>query len=90
MGWNRSEFYAIAVGHLADRIAGAGTLQNPPPVDTPSPQETRFLNFKPLSMSAGTMLASQTVLPGPQPAPLLGSIKATRVDRRWLSKPGIA
>ncbi len=27
MRWNRSELYAIAVGHLADRIAGAGTLQ---------------------------------------------------------------
>ncbi|WP_417515629.1 lytic murein transglycosylase [Marinobacter sp.] len=36
MGWNRSEFYAIAVGHLADRIAGAGLLQNPPPEDTPA------------------------------------------------------
>lgn len=36
MGWNRSEFYAIAVGHLADRIAGAGGLQNPPPEDTPA------------------------------------------------------
>ncbi|WP_166258331.1 lytic murein transglycosylase [Marinobacter salicampi] len=36
MGWNRSEFYAIAVGHLADRIAGAGTLQQPPPEDTPN------------------------------------------------------
>lgn len=36
MGWNRSEFYAIAVGHLADRIAGAGGLQNPPPTDTPN------------------------------------------------------
>nr|WP_281494820.1 lytic murein transglycosylase [Marinobacter sp. S6332] len=36
MGWNRSEFYAIAVGHLADRIAGAGMLQNPPPEDTPA------------------------------------------------------
>lgn len=36
MGWNRSEFYAIAVGHLADRIAGAGTLQNPPPEDLPA------------------------------------------------------
>nr|WP_264673104.1 lytic murein transglycosylase [Marinobacter nanhaiticus] len=35
MGWNRSEFYAIAVGHLADRIAGAGGLQNPPPEDLP-------------------------------------------------------
>ncbi len=36
MGWNRSEFYAIAVGHLADRIAGAGGLKNPPPEDTPA------------------------------------------------------
>ncbi|WP_424011104.1 lytic murein transglycosylase [Marinobacter sp.] len=36
MGWNRSEFYAIAVGHLADRIAGAGGLQNPPPEDQPN------------------------------------------------------
>ncbi|WP_407002915.1 lytic murein transglycosylase [Marinobacter sp. HN1S83] len=36
MGWNRSEFYAIAVGHLADRIAGAGALRNPPPEDQPN------------------------------------------------------
>ena len=33
MGWNRSVFYALAVGHLADRIAGAGTLRVPPPED---------------------------------------------------------
>ncbi len=32
MGWNRSEFYALSVGHLADRIAGAGGLYSPPPV----------------------------------------------------------
>ncbi|MDN6319561.1 MAG: lytic murein transglycosylase [Marinobacter sp.] len=49
MGWNRSEFYAVAVGHLADRIAGAGTLQNPPPVDTPS-------------LSRDTVLELQTAL----------------------------
>ncbi|MFW5824004.1 MAG: lytic murein transglycosylase [Marinobacter sp.] len=36
MGWNRSEYYAIAVGHLADRIAGAGRLKNPPPADAPT------------------------------------------------------
>lgn len=36
MGWNRSEYYAIAVGHLADRIAGGGDLKNPPPEDTPA------------------------------------------------------
>jgi len=31
MRWNRSESYAISVGHLADRIAGAGGLTRPPP-----------------------------------------------------------
>lgn len=36
MGWNRSEYYAIAVGHLADRIAGADGLKNPPPEDAPA------------------------------------------------------
>ncbi len=36
MGWNRSEFYAIAVGHLADRIAGAGDFRTSPPTDAPA------------------------------------------------------
>lgn len=33
MRWNRSQFYALAVGHLADRINGAGALRRPPPED---------------------------------------------------------
>jgi membrane-bound lytic murein transglycosylase B len=33
MRWNRSQFYALAVGHLADRIAGAAPLRQPPPAD---------------------------------------------------------
>ncbi|MEZ5549356.1 MAG: lytic murein transglycosylase [Pseudomonadales bacterium] len=33
MGWNRSEYYALSVGHLADRIAGGGALHRPPPED---------------------------------------------------------
>jgi len=33
MRWNRSEFYALSVGHLADRIAGAPALQRHPPSD---------------------------------------------------------
>lgn len=33
MKWNRSEAYAISVGHLADRITGAGGLLNPPSED---------------------------------------------------------
>ncbi|MBX9895926.1 MAG: lytic murein transglycosylase [Nitrosomonas sp.] len=34
MRWNRSEFYALSVGHLADRIAGAARLHRMPPVET--------------------------------------------------------
>ncbi|MCL1077618.1 lytic murein transglycosylase [Parashewanella spongiae] len=33
MRWNNSEFYAIAVGHLADRIVGAPPLSVAPPVN---------------------------------------------------------
>lgn len=33
MGWNRSAFYALSVGLLADRIAGAGDLSRPPASD---------------------------------------------------------
>lgn len=46
MGWNRSEFYAIAVGHLADRIAGAGKLQNPPPEDAPTLSRANIINLQ--------------------------------------------
>ncbi|MGC8120415.1 lytic murein transglycosylase [Marinobacter sp. VGCF2001] len=46
MGWNRSEFYAIAVGHLADRIAGAGKLQNPPPEDHPALSRDQVLTLQ--------------------------------------------
>ncbi len=35
MRWNRSESYAISVGYLADRIAGAGGLIVEPDEDTP-------------------------------------------------------
>ena len=34
--WNRSHLYALAVGHLADRLIGLGPLRTPPPAaDTP-------------------------------------------------------
>lgn len=32
MGWNRSEYYALSVGLLADRLAGAGDLRRPAPL----------------------------------------------------------
>ncbi len=33
MRWNRSEYYAISIGHLADRIAGGGALHRLPLTD---------------------------------------------------------
>jgi membrane-bound lytic murein transglycosylase B len=33
MTWNRSVFYAIAIGHLADRLDGQGGLLTPPPAN---------------------------------------------------------
>ena len=39
MKWNRSQFYALAVGVLADRINGAGTLRRPPPPSQPLTRE---------------------------------------------------
>ncbi len=38
MRWNRSELFALAVGRLADRIAGAGALHSPPPDDPRVPR----------------------------------------------------
>lgn len=35
MDWNHSEYYALSVGYLADRIAGAAPLQQAPPVNLP-------------------------------------------------------
>lgn len=35
MRWNRSEFFGLTVGHLADRIAGGGPLMRPPPDAAP-------------------------------------------------------
>jgi membrane-bound lytic murein transglycosylase B len=35
MRWNRSEFFALSVGHLADRIAGGAPLASSPPIQEP-------------------------------------------------------
>jgi membrane-bound lytic murein transglycosylase B len=35
MRWNRSEYFALSIGHLADRIAGGGALHRPPPDTEP-------------------------------------------------------
>ncbi|HEU4617600.1 MAG TPA: lytic murein transglycosylase [Gammaproteobacteria bacterium] len=49
--WNRSEHFGLAVGLLADRIAGAGSLRSPPPEEPPLSRESvealqRALNLR--------------------------------------------
>ncbi|WP_336365679.1 lytic murein transglycosylase [Marinobacter sp. C2H3] len=53
MGWNQSEYYAVAVGYLADRIAGAGKLQQPPPEDVPSLSRSRVIQLQTALNDAG-------------------------------------
>jgi len=42
MAWNRSQSYAIAVGHLADRIAGGGGLRAPLPNVESAPSRSQI------------------------------------------------
>jgi len=45
MRWNRAEAYALAVGHLADRINGAGTLKRQP-VQAPRLSREQIVNLQ--------------------------------------------
>lgn len=53
MGWNRSEYYALGVGRLADRIAGAGRLAVPPPEDGLRLSRARVLALQEALISRG-------------------------------------
>ena len=65
MGWNRSEFYAIAVGHLADRIAGAGMLQNPPPEDAPALSRDNIISLQEALLERGYEAGKPDGIMGP-------------------------
>jgi len=46
MKWNRSQAYAIAVGHLADRIAGGGRLRADLPQVETAPSRSQIRNLQ--------------------------------------------
>ncbi|PZN31144.1 MAG: lytic murein transglycosylase [Proteobacteria bacterium] len=58
MRWNRSELYALSVGLLADRIAGAAGLRRPLPADLPRLHRDQVLTLQTrlgeLGFDAGT------------------------------------
>ena len=53
MLWNRSTSYALSVGHLADRIAGAGGLQQTIPDNQPRLRRTEVVQMQELLLAKG-------------------------------------
>ena len=66
MGWNRSEFYALAVGHLADRLAGAGPLVRPPPADAPRLSRDQVIRLQQRLQAYGFDSGPADGIPGPR------------------------
>ena len=64
MQWNQSESYALAVGLLADRIAGAGRLYRPPPEHEPM-NRAEVTRLQTLLVRAGHDVGSIDGLFGP-------------------------
>jgi membrane-bound lytic murein transglycosylase B len=53
MRWNRSTSYALSVGHLADRIAGAGALIQSIPYDQPRLRRSEVIQMQELLLAKG-------------------------------------
>lgn len=64
MRWNHSQFYAIAVGRLADRISGAGQLHRPA-VKTPNLTATQMLSLQQKLIALGFDVGKPDGIMGP-------------------------
>lgn len=65
MRWNRSEFYALAVGHLADRIAGGEKLMQPPPTDAPRLRRNQVIALQEILNQKGFNIGTPDGILGP-------------------------
>ena len=65
MRWNRSEFYALSVGRLADEIAGAGPLSRPPPADAIRISRERVLQLQVDLVALGYEVGNPDGIVGP-------------------------
>lgn len=65
MGWNRSEYYALAVGHLADRINGAGDLRRSPPADAPRLSRQQIISVQKRLNAKGFISGTPDGIAGP-------------------------
>ena len=66
MGWNPSQHYALAVGHLADRIAGAGGLAQSPPEDLPRLSRDQVIQLQERLADEGHEVGPIDGIPGPK------------------------
>lgn len=66
MRWNQSEFYALAVGHLADRLTGVTGLVNPPPKDAPRLSRDQVMAMQERLNERGFDAGPVDGIPGPQ------------------------
>lgn len=65
MRWNRSTSYALSVGHLADRIAGAGALHRALPSDQPRLHRSDVVQLQELLLAKGFEVGEIDGLLGP-------------------------
>ncbi len=75
MRWNRSEFYAIAVGQLADQIAGGGKLLQPPPADAPRLHRDQVIVLQQQLISKGFNLGTPDGILGPATRRAIGEFQ---------------
>jgi membrane-bound lytic murein transglycosylase B len=75
MRWNRSEYYALAVGHLADRIIGAGELIQAPPTDAPRLHRDHVINLQEKLQQAGIESVEADGIFGPATRRALGEFQ---------------
>jgi membrane-bound lytic murein transglycosylase B len=65
MRWNRSTSYALSVGHLADRIAGAGPLYQALPSNQPRLHRSEVIQLQELLLAKGFEVGEIDGLLGP-------------------------
>lgn len=80
MRWNRSEFYALSVGHLADRINGAGRLHQSPPVNAVRLNRDTVMQLQQALNQQGFEAGEADGIPGPSTRSAIS---------RWQQKNGL-
>lgn len=65
MRWNRSQYYALAVGHLADRIIGMDGLRRAPPADSPRLTRDQVMTVQKRLNDKGFISGTPDGIPGP-------------------------